>query len=378
MPRVALVHAVVRSGGASTRLRWWHDLLGLLDAEVVEVPLVPAGERILPRGIGRTGALVAGTVAPESLVWSSPALRDRLAVIDPDAVVVVSLRAFDRAGLPSGIPVVLDYVDRLSASYRQRATVERHRYKRVAWLLLARAMLRAEVSTRSMALVRVAAGRGDAAELGAVWLPITVASSRLDRGPHPAGGERSRSGRRWDALFTGTLDYGPNVAALRALAGRIWPEVVRLRPRSTLCVAGRRPTGEVRELVTSMGADLVDDFADFDDLASRTTVALAPLPLATGMQIKVLEAAAAGLPQVVSPVAVNGLAPGFPARVAEVGTGFAHQVVDLLDDPMAATDLGRRGTEEVRAHYTHEHWAPRVAALFGWEASESLPRDVPE
>ncbi len=55
-------------------------------------------------------------------------------------------------------------------------------------------------------------------------------------------------------------------------------------------VAGRRPTPEVRRLVADMGAELVPDFDDFPTLAGQAAVAVSPLPVATGVQIKVLDA----------------------------------------------------------------------------------------
>ncbi len=372
MQRVALVHAVVRRGGATTRLEWWKDVLALSGAEVIAVPLIPEDRRLLPRGLGRAGAALAGAVALESLAWSGPALRRHLEAMSPDGVVVVSLRAFDPAALPGGVPVVLDYVDRLSVSYRQRALIEHRRLHRVGWQVLAGAMARAESAAGSTAVPSVAAGHREAEALGAAWFPITLPTRRVDEEPtRPVERER-----RWDTLFTGTLDYGPNIAAIRALASSIWPEVVRLRPGTTLCVAGRRPTAEVRDRVRAMGAELVPDFDDFGRLAARAAVSIAPLPFATGMQIKVLEAAGAGRPQVISPAAAAGFAPGFPARIAEVGIPFARQLVALLDDPAGARELGRQGRDEVRRRYTHGHWAARVGNLFGPPGSGSDPSDL--
>jgi hypothetical protein len=360
MQRVALIHAVMRSGGATTRLAWWKDVLALSGVEVVAVPLVPEGRR-LPRGLGRAGAALTGSVALESLAWSGPALRRRLDAMSPDGVVVVSLRAFDPASLPDGVPVVLDYVDRLSVSYRQRALIEHRLLHRSGWRVLAGAMARAESTARTAAMPAVAAGHRDAYDLGAIWFPITMPVRRVDDElPAPVAGES-----RWDVLFTGTLDYGPNIAAIRALATSIWPEVVRLRPGSSLCVAGRRPTGEVGDLVRAMGAELVPDFDDLGRLTARSAVSIAPLPFATGVQNKVLDAAVAGLPQVISPAAAAGFAPGFPARIAEVGPPFAHHLVALLDDPAAAVELGHQARDEVRRRYTHQQWVGAVGDLFG-------------
>lgn len=361
MPRVALVHVVVRSGGATVRLRWWKEVLALSGVEAVEVPLVVPGRPILPRGIDRLGAIGAGTVAPENLVWSGSALYHRLVAMAPDGVVVLSLRAFDPVSLPDGVPVVLDYVDRLSLSYRQRATVEHRRTRRAVWRVLGGAMDRVETSSRSAGVVTVAAGHRDAAALGAAWLPNTLAGSGAGSRPSPA----SPYDRRWDALFIGTLDYGPNIAAIRALATVIWPEVLRRRPGTSVCVAGRRPTEEVRRLVATMGAELQADFEEPADLMARAAVSIAPLALATGIQNKVLEAAAAARPLIVSPDAAAGFAPGFPARIAAVGTPFAREIVALLDDPGAASELGAAGRAAVQRCYTHERWASTAAGLFG-------------
>jgi hypothetical protein len=357
-----LVHAIVRAGGASVRLQWWKEVLALSGVSTVDVPLITPGRAVLPRGIARLGAVASGINAPETLAWSGPALRRRLAAMAPDGVVVLSLRAFDPAVLPDGVPVVLDYVDRLSVSYRQRSLIEHRRLRQSAWRLLGGAMERVEASSSTAGVVTTAVGCRDAAALGATWLPITLAAGSTGHRPLPT----TLPERRWDGLFVGTLDYGPNVAAVRALATSIWPEVVRLRPESSLCIAGRRPTAEVRNLVAAMGAELVVDFEEPADLMTRALMSIAPLPLATGMQIKVLEAAAAGHPLVISPAAAAGLAPGFPARVATVGIPFARQLVDLFDDPGAAAELGIAGRTAVQRCYTHERWAPLATGLFGW------------
>jgi hypothetical protein len=374
VPRVAIVQAIVRDGGSSARVRWWRDVLGMQGWDVVEVPLLAGGRRVLPRGIDQVGAVVAGSSAPEVLSWSAAAARRALDAVRPDAVVVVTLRAYSPAALralPPRSPVILDFVDRLSGSYRQRASVDARPLHRWAWGQLGRTMARVEDRVPFRSLVTVAAGRRDAEDLGAIWLPITVPHATVG----PERPMRAGSEYRWDALFVGTLDYPPNVAAVRALSGEIWPAVRRLRPGSRLCVAGRRPTAEVARLVDRMGAELVPDFDNYRTLAGQAALAITPLPLASGMQIKVLDAASAGVPQVVSPAAAAGFAPGFPARTAPTDTSFAESVVALLDDPVESTRLARTASEQMRARYTTELWSPHIAALLtaGGRAAWSDP-----
>jgi hypothetical protein len=84
---------------------------------------------------------------------------------------------------------------------------------------------------------------------------------------------------------------------------------------------------------------------------------VAPLARTSGIQNKVLEAAALGLPQVVSPQALAGLRPGFPAEVAAREDELAPRIVELLADTARQAQLRAAGIDEVRTHYVAEAWA---------------------
>ncbi|MDA8279589.1 MAG: glycosyltransferase family 4 protein [Actinomycetota bacterium] len=230
----------------------------------------------------------------------------------------------------------MDFVDQLSLSYEQRATLSTG-WRPAAWRVLAAATGRAErrVADRgcrpALALhALVAAGRRDAEVLGAQWMPNTLIDE-LPAWP-PAGAPV------WDVLFTGTLDYLPNIEAVRSLL-RMWPRIQQRRPGTTGCVAGRRPSDALRAQCRAAGVDLVADFERFEDLAARAQVVVVPLSAATGMQNKVLDAAAAGLPLVVTNSVMAGIGHDFPARCAEPGSAFVDAVVGLLDDRRGAQAL---------------------------------------
>ncbi len=363
---VVVVHAARRPGGTAVRVAQWRELLELTGFQAVEISLLGDGG-LAPRGLRKVPSILRGTVAIETVVWSSTALRRQLAARSPAGMVFVTLRAFDPAVVPAGVAVVVDLVDQLSASYRQRRAIDHRAFARVGWGVLAAAMVRVERRVVAGPLPVVVAGYGEAVRLGAAWLPVTVGLGDQ----RAAGGSPTKPAARptppgpvaWDVLFTGTLDYPPNVAGLRALAESIWPEVLRQRPGTTLCVAGRRPGSEVRALVRGLGATLLDGFSSFAELASRSTVAVAPLPVATGIQIKALQAAAHGLPMVLTPAVADGLDPEFPAAVAPSGRAFAEEVLHLLREPVAATELGAQGKEHVERLYAPQRWVAVVGSL---------------
>ena len=297
---------------------------------------------------------------PEALAWTSSGVAEQLDALAPDLLVCVSARAWHPAFERRGRRTVIDYVDQLSRSYRQRAGLASPG-RRFAYASLARAVARVECRPPAGA-TRVAAGWTDAAALGAEWLPITV-----DLPPV------SSLEPEIDVLFFGTLAYPPNVAGTERLE-RLWPEILRRRPGTTALLAGSRPPPAVRDRAARNGWRMEADFSDVTSLCARARVAVAPLDHTAGIQIKVLDAAAAGLAQVVTPEALQGMAPGFPVRVAASDAAFVDSVTDLLDDGDARAIEGAAARAHVAERYTTEAWGPWTARLLDDRAgAESNP-----
>jgi glycosyltransferase involved in cell wall biosynthesis len=297
-------------------------------------------------------AVLRGRAVPETMAWHAGSVRERLLALHCDAIICVSARAYHPALLGSAPAVVLDYVDALSRSYGDRARLAETLRARAAYTALARAHRRFE--RRSIAEVRrVAAGHADAERLGAGWVPIVASTSTpVDAAPDV------------DVVFVGTLRYPPNVAAIRRLA-RLWPEVQRRRPGTTAMVAGAAPVAEVVALCSSRGWTLLADFGDASAVYGRARVAVAPLDHTAGIQIKVLDAAVLGVPQVVSPAALEGLAPGFPVCVAATDGEFVAALLALLDDETRRLEVAAAAARHVSGGYTAAVWAPVVAELVG-------------
>jgi hypothetical protein len=363
---VAVVHATRRPSGEVRRLESWLDLLEAAGYDAVPVAVLtdrPGGGTPRPGWCGwrAVAEVVRGTATPESLAWSRRRATEHLAALDPAAVLCVTLRAYAPTWSDRW-PVVLDLVDPLSQSYRQRAGLARGTGPRIGFTLLAGAAGRAEARA-SRRGPTVAAGWTDSRRLGIPWIPITVpAHPPAPSGPRSTGdGDRPR----WAALFFGSLDYLPNVDAVRRLTTAVWPAVRALRPDAVLGIAGRRATPEVEELTRNPGVELIGGFDDLADLTPRTQVAVSPLRHATGFQIKVLDAAAHGVAQVVSPVALSGFAPGLSVLVGDSDEEIADAVVGLLADPEQAASLAERARAEVVERYGVAAWAPVVARLVG-------------
>jgi polysaccharide biosynthesis protein PslH len=109
-------------------------------------------------------------------------------------------------------------------------------------------------------------------------------------------------------VFCGVMNYPPNEEGAIWLAREVWPEVRRARPDARLEIIGSFPTRRVRDLASAAGGVVVQGHVD--DVRPhlwQAAVAAAPLLTARGVQNKVLEAVAAGLPTIVTPVVLEGV-----------------------------------------------------------------------
>jgi glycosyltransferase involved in cell wall biosynthesis len=168
-------------------------------------------------------------------------------------------------------------------------------------------------------------------------------------------------------LFVGHLSVPHNIDASQLLARAILPRVRTLRPGVRLRLVGADPAPAVQALASEPGVEVVGFVPDLGGELAQAGVFAAPLRFGAGVQNKILEAMAAGLPVVASPVAAGGLGPLDPAgevlRVAEAPTEWAERIAALLADYSGATAMAARA----RAH---------VAGRFRWEnALEALELD---
>jgi glycosyltransferase involved in cell wall biosynthesis len=350
---VAIVH-LGRAGGLGThrRVESLRALFEAAGATVDEVALrAEHPARLTDLAHPGLRVLADGRAVPETVAWSRRSVLEALHRLHADIVVCVTGRAYhpDLAGGPWHI--VLDYVDRLSVSYRDRARILGRSVRSALYLGLSQTAARQERRIPP-GVTAIAAGWSDARALGAEWVPITV---ELPSPTAPVEPDH-------DAVFFGTLSYEPNVEAVRRLV-RIWPLVLADRPGARLMIAGATPTPEVAAMARDHAWTLLADVPDVGATLRRASVATAPLMHASGLQIKVLEAAAFGVPQVVDPVALGGFAPGFPAAVAGDDTAFARAIVELLGDDAAREALASRAHDVVAEEYSVRHWAPWAAAL---------------
>lgn len=158
-----------------------------------------------------------------------------------------------------------------------------------------------------------------------------------------------------EIVFTGAMDYPPNVDAALWFAASVLPRVRERVPGARFSIVGREPAPRLRAL-ESEAVRVTGTVPDVRPYLAAARVAVAPLRIARGIQNKVLEAMASGVPVVASPGAHAGVdaVPGEHLLVAEGEAGFAAAVVRCLTDAGLSERLRRAARARVENRYSWE------------------------
>ena len=163
-------------------------------------------------------------------------------------------------------------------------------------------------------------------------------------------------------VFTGQMDYRPNIEAVTDFAINAMPIIRAAHPETSFAIVGRNPTPAVSELSMLPGVQVTGAVDDVRTWLSGADVVVAPLRIARGIQNKVLEAMAMAKPVVASAAAAEGI-------VATNGTHYfvepdvaaeAARVIWLLSDATASRKIGEAARAHVIEHYG---WAGQLAPL---------------
>ena len=204
---------------------------------------------------------------------------------------------------------------------------------------------------------------------------LHVVENGIDTDAFDPAGPFKRIDSTGDLLvFTGQMDYAPNVEAVTWFVDTILPHIRIRYPNARFAIVGRAPTPEVKKLAEQPGVTVTGEVADVRGWLAAASVVVAPLKLARGVQNKVLEAMAMARPVVASAAAAEGIDHDDTIRVGGTVGEIAEAVMALLADRAGAAELGQRARARVIERYG---WDARLAPLdelMGLPARPQAPR----
>jgi polysaccharide biosynthesis protein PslH len=379
-----LAHRLPYPPDRGDRIRSWHVLKALakiapvhviapIDGEedrqhVAMVESVAASVTTAVRKTSKAGAVIASFVngAPASVtLFDVPSLRQKtsalLATGKIGAVYAFSGQMAAYVPTETGARFVMDFVDVDSAKFEEQGRAAHSMFglmlKREAKRLAA---FEAQTARRAHASLFVSE-----AEAALFTRRSGLAASAMGNGIDLAHFAPDAVDPLVPAnpliVFTGQMDYAPNVEAVSDFARKTLPVIHQTVPNARFAIVGRAPTSAVRALAS----DHVIVTGEVDDTRpwlAGADVVVAPLKLARGVQNKVLEAMAMGKAVVLSPGAAQGID-------AEDGRDFvvseepSAAVTALLRDAGQRLAMGGAARARMAARYS---WDAQLAPLAGF------------
>jgi hypothetical protein len=191
----------------------------------------------------------------------------------------------------------------------------------------------------------LAASPEDAERTGAVYYPNTIP----DPGPVESREEDC-------IIFSGNMEYGPNLQAARWFAQEVWPAVRKSNPGTRWRLVGKNEAVIRHRLRGVEGIEITGMVENSIHELARARLAVVPLLSGSGTRLKILEAWAAGVPVVSTSLGAAGLGaePGVDLVIADSPQAFTAAVQRLLDLPDLRGRLAASGLQKFRTTFTWE------------------------
>ncbi|MEC5387222.1 TIGR03087 family PEP-CTERM/XrtA system glycosyltransferase [Uliginosibacterium sp. H3] len=157
-------------------------------------------------------------------------------------------------------------------------------------------------------------------------------------------------------VFTGAMDYWPNIDAVCYFADEVWPAVLARYPDARFHIVGMNPSEAVRALAARPGINVTGTVPDVRPWLRHAHAVVAPLRVARGVQNKILEAMAMGRPVVASATCAVGISArqGEELFVADATPEWVEAVSSLLADTARAEQAGQLARQRVLSDYSWE------------------------
>ena len=299
--------------------------------------------------------------------WS-PAMkqtvRDAVQGASFDVVHIEHLRAAHFGAACGNLPIVFDSVDCLTGLFGQMAHSKRNPIGKLVMREETWKLRRYEPRTLARFDRVVITSDTERDELMAMdpRLRVDVLPNGVDAdyfAPQSAATNPHR------IVFSGKMGYHPNAQAALWFAENVFVHLRRAYPDAEFVIVGSDPPAEVRKLGERPGVTVTGYVEDIRPHLGGSSVAVVPMQVAVGIQNKVLEAMAMGLPLVATPIATRALPRGCPGVVeATSAEEVVREVSRLLDDPALARHMGRDGREEVVRNFSWQASVDRLELIY--------------
>lgn len=157
-------------------------------------------------------------------------------------------------------------------------------------------------------------------------------------------------------LFSGVMDYKPNIDAMLWFVEHCWPAILRSVPHAHLIIAGMNPSTEIAKLDSAPNIEVTGFVDDIKPYFDKSHIFVAPFQIARGVQNKVLQAMACALPVVSTPLGAEGIAckDSVDILLANTAAEFSERCITLANNTNLSREIGQQALTTINTQYAWE------------------------
>jgi sugar transferase (PEP-CTERM/EpsH1 system associated) len=293
----------------------------------------------------------------------------------PDHIICQLVRTTEYVRKHITVPKTLDYMDTLSKGMERR-TETAPPYLRPILRMETRRLIHYENLMFDLFDNRVIISAQDR---DFIYHPLRDSMHVIPNGVDTDYFRPIRSTPKFDLLFTGNMNYPPNIDSVVYLAQRVLPLVREQRPGTSLLISGVDPAAAVRELArTDPNIEVSGWVKDIRTSYASARIFVAPMQIGTGLQNKLLEAMAMRMPCITSPLANNavGAPPDEAILIGSEPADYAAHILRLLEDRNERERIADNGFSFVQDRFDWQGAANALDLLIQ-QVSSNDRADVP-
>ena len=171
--------------------------------------------------------------------------------------------------------------------------------------------------------------------------------------------------KKYDLIFTGNMSYPPNVNAATFLVQQIMPLLWEKNDQINAVIAGANPTRKVK-LLASSKIQVTGWLEDIREAYASSKIFVAPMQIGSGLQNKLLEAMAMGIPCITSQLANNALKAkdNESILIANTAEEFSNAILALLNDHEKREAIAAAGNTYVKRRFNWDETTIELEKLF--------------
>lgn len=295
------------------------------------------------------------------------ALKQLLDKIQPQAIHVQHLRMAQHIPLEYQSRALLDLPDAISMYYQRRANHVQSPLLKIAFSFETQRLKQYEHRTLPQFPKVLCCSAEDGKHLQQLHPNITIGILENGVDIHTYAPRSMENPIPTKLLFTGNMDYAPNVDAVQYFADEIFPKIQEKYPAAVFEIAGQKPIPQVLALAHRNGISVTGFIPNLADAYAAATVVVAPLRFGAGTQNKVLEALSMNIPVICSPIGFHGIGLTHGEGIwCEKDTGsFISRILEILADPTMHKSLAALAGEKVRTRFNWGSIAKQLESYFG-------------